>query len=667
MRQITHEDRTEDADTQQAVLANLRHNLRTPMNAILGYSEMLLEEQEHQDNRTVLATLQKIHLFGKQILAAIETVLNMAHLEASQSRLNVGDVGESFRVSLRSPLNAVIGNCELLLEMVVEDCIPDVEKIRTAAQYLLTTIDDIIEAHKSHTDPPGIMAFDSEPETLVDASQDAAIALRVSKKEMPRDRITPPGTILVVDDNDVNRDLLARKLEKQGHQVSTAANGQQALQQVAVELYDLILLDIIMPEMNGYEVLEQLKADEANCHIPVLVISALDEIDSAVSCLERGAEDYLPKPFNSVLLKARVDACLEKKRLRDLEIALNQRLQTENARLNHLNEQLQIQIAERQQSEAKEREKSQQLAKALQQLQQTQMQLVQSEKMSSLGQLVAGVAHEINNPVSCIHGNLPYASLYIQNLLQIVDLYQRKFPQADGEIRELIEDVDLDFLKRDLPKLLFAMDTGAERIREIVRSLRLFSRSDRGQKQTADLHESLDSTLMILGNRLKASPESPAIQVIKQYGDLPRVKCYVGQINQVFMNIFANAIDALEDNGNKKEQRIENNEQKTDKSFVPSSLPDAHPPIVKPQIRICTEALDNNWISICIEDNGPGMTETVKQQLFNPFFTTKPVGKGTGMGLSISYQIVTEKHGGKLSCTSAPGQGTAFTIEIPIR
>ena len=658
MRQAIREHPTE-ASAQHALLANLRHNLRTPMNAIIGYSEMLLEDEELQDDWTTNTLLQKVHMFGKQILAAIDTVLNMANLEASQSRLNIFDVGESFRVSLRAPINAVLSNCELLLESATEDVAPDVEKIRTAANRLLTIIDEIAETKAEEP----TAAESTEEETLAVPSQEVVSAIH-ALEDRSEDRSPEPGgyqgILLVVDDNEANRDLLSRKLERQGHQVKTAASGQQALEMVAAEPYDLILLDIIMPEMNGYEVLEHLKADETSTRIPVIVVSALDEIDSVATCIERGAEDYLPKPFNSILLKARVDACLEKKQLRDSEIALNQRLQDENFRLNHLNEQLQTQIAERKQSEAKEREKSQQLAHALKKLQDTQLKLVQSEKMSSLGQLVAGVAHEINNPVSCIHGNLPYTSLYIQHLLQLVEMYQRKFPQTDVDIQEYVEDIDLEFLRKDLPKLLSSMEMGTERIREIVRSLRLFSRSDRGQKKAADLHENIDSTLMILGNRLKANPKRPAIQVIKEYGTLPAIQCYAGQMNQVFMNILANAIDALEEDLKNKQKTLAENGFSNDRVNVNTQS-------LNPTIRIITRRLENDRISIRIADNGTGMEESVQKQLFNPFFTTKPVGKGTGMGMSISYQIVTEIHGGQLRCISTPSQGTEFAIEIPIR
>jgi hypothetical protein len=289
---------------------------------------------------------------------------------------------------------------------------------------------------------------------------------------------------------------------------------------------------------------------------------------------------------------------------------------------------------------------AQQLEQTLQELQTTQGQLVQSEKMSSLGQLVAGVAHEINNPVTFIYANLTHAENYTQNILGLLELYQQQYPDPTTEISEEIEAIDLDFLIEDLPKLMDSMKVGAERICEIVSALRNFSRLAEAEIKAVDIHEGLDSTLTILQSRLKAQGKHPGIQVIKDYGQLPKVECYAGQLNQVFMNLLSNAIDALD----------EQNQRRTlDESTANPSI-----------IRIQTEVLDNHQIAIRIADNGPGMNEQVKARIFDPFFTTKAVGAGTGLGLSISYQIVVEKHGGQLHCVSQVGQGTEFVIQIPL-
>jgi PAS domain S-box-containing protein len=295
-------------------------------------------------------------------------------------------------------------------------------------------------------------------------------------------------------------------------------------------------------------------------------------------------------------------------------------------------------------------DKAQQLEAALLELQQTQAQLIQTEKMSSLGQLVAGIAHEINNPVNFIYGNITYTREYTNDLLHLVELFQQNYYPPTPEIDQQIDIIDLDFLRQDLPKILDSMKMGAERIRQIVLSLRNFSRLDEDGAKAVDIHEGIDSALLLLQNRLKAKPGHPEIQVIRDYGNLPPVVCYAGQMNQVFMNLLTNAIDVLEEGvGNRGagEQR-ENNQC----------------PI--PTIRVST-LIEEDFVIISIADNGPGMTEEVRKRQFDPFFTTKPVGKGTGMGLSISYQIVVQKHGGKIQCISAPGEGAELIVMIPLK
>ena len=290
---------------------------------------------------------------------------------------------------------------------------------------------------------------------------------------------------------------------------------------------------------------------------------------------------------------------------------------------------------------------AEQLSAALENLQKTQAQLIQTEKMSSLGQLVAGVAHEINNPVNFIYGNLSHANDYSQDLLELVLLYQKYYPNPAPEIQDRAAAIDLEFLMEDMPKMLDSMKIGADRIRQIVLTLRNFSRIDEAEMKPVDIHEGIDSTLLILQNRLKAKSDPTGIKVVKEYGALPKVECYAGQLNQVFMNIISNAIDAL------THYNIQRCEEETRQ----------YPSIIK----ICTETLHPSHIRVRISDNGAGMTEAVKARLFDPFFTTKPADLGTGLGLSISYQIVVEKHGGSLKCISTPGQGTEFSIEIPIQ
>ena len=297
-------------------------------------------------------------------------------------------------------------------------------------------------------------------------------------------------------------------------------------------------------------------------------------------------------------------------------------------------------------SEAQLREKATQLEATLAELQRTQAQVIQNEKMSSLGQLVGGVAHEINNPVNFIYGNLAHAEEYMQDLINLLHLYQEHYPaDSTPEIQDEIETIDLEFIEEDFPKILKSMKNGAKRIEDIVVSLRNFSRMDEADLKEVNIHEGIDSTLMILQNRLNVTRTNTPINVIKNYGNLPKVECYPGRLNQVFMNLLTNAIDAIQDKYN---QPLISETQET-----------------TPTIEISTELIENDWIKIRIKDNGCGISESVKDRLFDPFFTTKPVGKGTGVGLSISYQIITDKHQGKLYCHSKLEEGAEFIIEIP--
>ncbi|MBX9258280.1 response regulator [Desmonostoc muscorum CCALA 125] len=452
--------------------------------------------------------------------------------------------------------------------------------------------------------------------------------------------LSDTNVILIVDDIPTNLEVLSEALTDAGFDVAVATSGQSALRQVEYDLPALILLDVMMPGIDGFETCRRLKANANTKDIPIIFMTALSDSVDKVKGLSLGAVDYITKPFQQAEVLARVQVhvqlrnvttALEEQNLR-LKKEIDERIAAEAA-LQQLTQDLEQRVAER----------TKELSQALHTLQKAQVQLVQSEKLATLGQLVAGVAHEINNPVNFIYANIHHANYYIHNLIELIQLYRIQSPHSTADIQKKIKEIDLEFLIEDLPKLLSSMEIGAERISEIVKSFRTFSRHDESELKTVNIHEGIDSTLRILEHRLNPKLAHQTIHVTKQYGNLPKVECYAGKMNQVFMNILSNAIDALEEVIG------------TYDSFIP------------PTIWIHTHIFKEEYAVIRIIDNGPGISQEVQKRLFDPFFTTKPAGKGTGLGLSISYQIVTEQHGGLLSCISNAGKGTEFVIQIPLR
>jgi signal transduction histidine kinase len=420
--------------------------------------------------------------------------------------------------------------------------------------------------------------------------------------------------ILIVDDNPTNLKVLSDALRDQGWITWVATDGESAIEQVEYALPDLILLDVMMPGIDGFETCRQLKANPLTQRLPIIFMTALSDTVDKVKGLELGAVDYITKPFQHEEVLARVKLHLN---LFYLNTCLEERVQ----------------------------ERTQALEDSLNQLQNTQLQLIQSEKMSVLGQLVAGIGHEINNPIGCINGNIKHADDYIHDLLGLIELYQTIYPTPDGRIRDKIEEIDLNYLIDDLPNLIQSMQTSSDRIQEISRSLRNFARTDNDMKSDVQIHEGLESTLMILKHRLKANEIRPEIQIEKYLNKLPIIQAYAGPLNQVFMNIVANAIDAID-------EYYEN--------------PDRDPNRIG-QICISTSTnMTKKEVSFTIEDNGTGVPEEIRERIFEQSFTTKPIGRGTGLGLAISQQIIVDKHHGRITCTSVAGEGTAFQIFLPI-
>ena len=396
------------------------------------------------------------------------------------------------------------------------------------------------------------------------------------------------NSILIVDDIPTNIKVLFDILNQAGFRVTVAKNGQSALAKAKESLPNLILLDVIMPGIDGFETCRYLKAEPKTKDIPVIFMTARSDTVDKVKGLQLGAVDYITKPIQHEEVLARINVHLELRR--------------------------------------------------------TQLRLAQEEKMSSLGQLVAGIAHEINNPVNFVYGNLIHAQNYITDLLNLIKLYENHTVNPIPEIQKFAQDIELEFIKQDLPNLLSSLAMGTERVEKIVRSLRLFSRLEDAEFQLFNIHEGIDSTIIILSHRLKASATNSGINIIKEYGDIPLVECYAGKLNQVFMNLLANAIDALEES-------VVN--RKIDNELT---------------IRIRTAVTDDKKsILVEIADNGVGIPLDVQQTIFEQFYTTKPLGKGTGLGLAIAHEIIVEKHGGSLEVKSTPGEGAQFLITIPIQ
>ncbi|MCT7961668.1 response regulator [Laspinema sp. D1] len=401
------------------------------------------------------------------------------------------------------------------------------------------------------------------------------------------------GKILAIDDDITVQIVLQDLLESEGHEVAIASDGEEGIYQAEQLRPDLIICDWMMPQLDGLAVCKHIKANPTLSSTFFILLTARELVTDRVIGLDSGADDFLSKPIDTEELMARVRAGLR-------------------------------------------------LSKTLNDLQRAQSQLIQSEKMSSIGQLVAGVAHEINNPVTFIYSNLSHLQEYTQDLIDLVQLYQQEVNHPSEGIQTKLDSIDLNFMLQDLPKVIGSMQHGSDRIRKIVLSLQEFTHFERSGLQCIQINEALENTLLILGHRLQSNATHHQIQVIKNYGKLPAIESYAAQINQAFLQILNNAIDAIETS-----------------RLYSASNPGC--------LTIQTEILSENRVLIRIADNGPGIPESVKSQIFDPFFSTKPVGSGTGLGLLMVYQIVVQQHQGTIECISNLEKGTEFKIELPIR
>lgn len=432
------------------------------------------------------------------------------------------------------------------------------------------------------------------------------------------------AAVLVVDDNPTNLGVLSDLLDAAGFEVRVARSGRVALDRVAFAEPALILLDVMMPELDGFETCRQLKANPATRHIPVIFMTALADTADKVRGFELGAVDYITKPFQQEEVLARVQTQL--------------RVSTLTRALDQANQRLEAKVVER----------TAELERALEVLKQAQVRAIQSEKLSSLGLLAAGAIHTMNNSVNFIAGNLGPARDYLEDLLEIARLSRDRgaSPSSSDALAECLASFDFDFAERDLPKLFDSLQAGAQRIQQVAETLQEFARPGESDFKAVDLNAKLDATVLLIQHRLKGRGDRPQIKVHRDYGPLPRVQCYPSTLNQVFANLLTNAIDAI-------------NALFDEAETIPAALSG-------PMIRIRTAALEDDRVEITITDTGIGMDAATRDRAFEPFFTTKKPGKGTGMGLALCHSTVVERHRGRIDCESEPGKGTVMRLTLPV-
>ena len=437
--------------------------------------------------------------------------------------------------------------------------------------------------------------------------------------------------IMVVDDDNRNLKLMLNLLKIGGFKVIVAENGISAIEKLKNTLPDLILLDVLMPEIDGFETCKRLKSSEITREIPVIFMTAISDSVDKVKGLNLGAVDYITKPFNAEEFLARINIHMR------LQKEIKQRSEAEIA-LQKATSELEKRVQER----------TAELSESLEKLKESQLQLIQSEKMSSLGALVAGTAHQLNNPVSILIGNINLAEEYIKAMTHHLEMYKKQFPNPGYMIEENAENIDIDFLIKDLPQMLSEIKLASERISEISVSLRSFARADSTSKVAFNINDGINNVLMILQHRFKATNQRPEIEIIKNYGDLPNINCYPNTLNQVFVSLLINAIDSLEEFNLKNRRTYAQIERNPNR------------------ITITTSMIESDGVEIRIADNGPGMLEQLKDKLYDAFMNIKPTTKSSRLGLSMSHLIIVHKHGGKLECKSHPGKGKEFVIKLPI-
>ncbi len=513
-------------------------------------------------------------------------------------RANLGD-------EMRQPLDELSESCELLLsrqrELGREQFVADLEKIQSAGERLIKTIAEF-------NDP----ARRTAPNRAVEPRDFSTQALNAAAIAPVKDRIVERGSLLIIDGDEVSRDLLARQLRRDGHEVTAASGAEDALRLLRERNCDLALLDLMTPEVGDGRLLEQMKSNPASRDVPAIIVSSLTELDSVVRCIEMGAEDYLAKPFNPVLLRAKISVHLEKKRLRDQE-RIDQEKQAE----------LLKELATA----------NWELVETLDKLKATQEQLIVQEKLASLGALTAGVAHEIKNPLNFINN---FAALSIELVNELGDEINRHQEKLGDTAASYIGEI-LGDLKQNAEKI----NEHGKRADGIVRSMLAHSREGGGDWQEADLNALLAEYLNLAYHGIRAQDNSFNLEMISDYDpSIGLVRVAPQELGRVFLNILNNACQAM----NEKKKA-------TGDGYAPS-------------LTIRTRG-EGDRIEIRIRDNGPGVPASARDKIFNPFFTTKPTGQGTGLGLSISHDIVVKQHKGEIRLETEEGEFAEFIISIP--
>jgi signal transduction histidine kinase len=595
----------EAAAAGRDLLLHLRQELIPPINVVIGYTEILREDAQRSGQGEIVFGINQIRSAGKRLLAAVNNHLGSAKTATMRLDFDFNALRANLGDEMRQPLDELSESCELLLnrqrELGREQFVADLEKIQSAGERLIKTIAEF-------NDP----ARRTVANRAVEPRDFSTQALNAAAMAPVKDRIVERGSLLVVDGDEVSRDLLARQLRRDGHEVAAASGADDALRLLRERSYDLALLDLMTPEVGDGRLLEQMKSNPASRDVPAIIVSSLTELDSVVRCIEMGAEDYLAKPFNPVLLRAKISVHLEKKRLRDQE-RIDQEKQAE----------LLKELATA----------NWELVETLDKLKATQEQLIVQEKLASLGALTAGVAHEIKNPLNFINN---FAALSIELANELGDEINRHQEKLGDTAASYIGEI-LGDLKQNAAKI----NEHGKRADGIVRSMLAHSREGGGDWQETDLNALLAEYLNLAYHGIRAQDNSFNLEMISDYDpSIGLVRVAPQELGRVFLNILNNACQAM-------------NEKK-------KTAGDGY----APTLTIRTRG-DSDRVEIRIRDNGPGVPASARDKIFNPFFTTKPPGQGTGLGLSISHDIVVKQHKGEIRLETEEGEFAEFIINIP--